>query len=94
MSVLAPKSVNEIKSKIQFKPESRMDSFTDQFNRIFMANMVIIFSMLLSLVWLTDALTCAIPKTSEMDKGYVHQACWIQGIKFLDILLASIINEC
>lgn len=94
MSKLDPKFVNETKGNMQFKPESRMDSFTDQFNRIFMLNMVISFSVVLSLVWFTDTLTCTIPKTSQIDKGYVHQACWIQGMKFLDILLVSIINEC
>ena len=93
MSVLAPKSANEIKDKMQFKPDSRMDSFTDQFNRTFMANMVVTFSMVFSLVWFTDTLTCTIPKTSEIDKGYVHQSCWIQGIKFLDILPVLIITR-
>jgi len=68
-----------IKGLLQIKFKSRHDSYTDQFNRIFMVKMAMISSMILGLNWFKDTITCIIPGTAGIDKGYVHQACWIQG---------------
>jgi hypothetical protein len=68
-----------IKGLLQIKFKARHDSFTDQFNRIFMVKMAMVSSMLLGLNWFKDTITCIIPGTAGIDKGYVHQACWIQG---------------
>ena len=40
--------------------------------------MAMISSMILGLNWFKDTITCVIPGTAGIDKGYVHQACWIQ----------------
>lgn len=68
-----------IKGLLQIKFKARHDSFTDQYNRIFMVKMALVSSMLLGLNWFKDTITCIIPGTAGIDKGYVHQACWIQG---------------
>jgi len=68
-----------IKGLLQIKFKARHDSLTDQFNRIFMVKMAMVSSMLLGLNWFKDTMTCVIPGTAGIDKGYVHEACWIQG---------------
>ena len=70
-----------IKSLLQIKFKSRHDSYSDQYNRIFMVKMVMISSMLLGLNWFKDTIRCALPNFSGMDKAYVYQACWIQGMQ-------------
>ncbi|XP_065649982.1 innexin inx2 [Hydra vulgaris] len=62
---------------IKFKP--RHDTFTDQFNRIFMVKMAMVASFLLGLNWFKDTITCIVPASAGIDKGYVAQGCWIQG---------------
>lgn len=68
-----------IKGLLQIKFKARHDSYTDQYNRIFMVKMAMISSMLLGLNWFKDTITCVIPGTAGIAGGYVHQACWIQG---------------
>ena len=68
-----------IKGLLQFKIKSRHDSFTDQFNRIFMVKMAMVSTMLLGLNWFKDTITCIVPGVHGIDKGFVNEACWIQG---------------
>ena len=72
-----------IKSLLQIKFKNRHDNYTDQYNRIFMVKMAMISSMLLGLNWFKDTIRCTVPNFAGADKGYVHQACWIQGMQFL-----------
>ena len=70
-----------IKSLLQVKFKARHDTYTDQFNRILMVKMAMISSMLLGLNWFKDTISCIVPSIDKggIDKGYVAQACWIQG---------------
>ena len=68
-----------LKSLLTIKFKARHDSFTDQFNRIFMVKMAMVAAFLLGLNWFKDTITCIVPATAGIDKGYVAQACWIQG---------------
>ena len=72
-----------IKSLLKIKFKARHDNCTDQYNRIFMVKMAMISSMLLGLNWFKDTIKCVVPNFAGTDKGYVHQACWIQGMQFL-----------
>ena len=72
-----------IKSLLKIKFKARHDNYTDQYNRIFMVKMAMISSMLLGLNWFKDTIKCTIPNFAGIDKGYVHQACWIQGMQCL-----------
>ena len=44
--------------------------------------MALISSMILGLDWFKGTIWCIVPYFSGLDKGYVDQACWIQGMKF------------
>lgn len=68
-----------IKSLLTIKAKTRHDTYTDQFNRIFMVKMSMVASLMLGLNWLKDTITCIIPGTAGISGSYVHQACWIQG---------------
>ena len=72
-----------IKSLLKIKFKARHDNYTDQYNRIFMVKMAMISSMLLGLNWFKDTIKCTVPNFAGIDKGYVHQACWIQGMQCL-----------
>ena len=72
-----------IKSLLKIKFKARHDNYTDQYNRIFMVKMAMISSMLLGLNWFKDTIKCTIPNFAGIEKGYVHQACWIQGMQCL-----------
>lgn len=68
-----------VKSLLQIKVKPRYDSYSDQFHRVAMVKVLMASSMLLGLNWFKDTITCIVPGTAEMDRGYVQQACWIQG---------------
>jgi len=70
----------EIKKLLQIKFKHRQDSVTDQYSRIFMVKMMLIFGMLTGINWFKDDITCIIPKTAGLDGKFVNQACWIQGL--------------
>ena len=93
MPLFAEKPFEAIRDLLKIKFKSRIDTFTDQYNRIFMVKITVICSMVLGLNWFNDTLTCTIPSTSEMDKVYVNQACWVQGIQFLESFLVLMIND-
>ena len=78
-----------IKSLLKIKFKARHDNYTDQYNRIFMVKMAMISSMILGLNWFKDTITCIIPGTAGIDKGYVNQACWIQGTVLVFFYLFS-----
>jgi len=69
-----------VKSLLQIKVKPRYDSYSDQFHRVAMVKVLMASSMLLGLNWFKDTITCIVPGTAEMDRGYVQQACWIQGV--------------
>ena len=69
-----------IKSLLQIKFKNRHDNYADQYSRIFMVKMAMISSMLLGLNWFKDTIRCTVPNFAQLDKGYIHQACWIQGM--------------
>ena len=72
-----------IKKLLQLKFKKRHDSLTDQYNRIFMVKMFMISSMILGLNWFKGTFRCIVPKFSGLDKGYIHQVCWLQGMLFI-----------
>lgn len=71
-----------IRNLLHIKFKKRHDSLTDQYNRIFMMKMALISSMILGLNWFKGTIWCIVPYFSGLDKGYVDQACWIQGMQF------------
>ena len=70
-----------IKDVLSIKIKPRYDSYTDQFSRIFMAKMFIISSLIMSVDFFSDKVSCIVPNTAtnHLSSEFVHSACWIQG---------------
>lgn len=70
-----------IKEILSIKLKQRHDSITDQFNRILMVKMLVIFSIVTSMEFFSDKVTCMFIMTQDtyMTEEFVHSACWIRG---------------
>ena len=68
-----------LKDILTIKIKSRHDSYSDQFNRIFMTKMYLLASVLMGIDYFHDSVSCIVPSRSEMDSNFVHSACWIAG---------------
>lgn len=69
----------DVKDILNIKLKSRIDSYTDQFHRIFLSKMAMLASFLLAINWLNDTMSCIIPEHHEINSGFITHACWIQG---------------
>ena len=56
--------------------------------------MAMISSMLLGLNWFKDTIRCTVPTFAQIDKGYIHQACWIQGMCIYVVFLPTDFSKC
>ena len=79
MSIVA----GSIKEMISIKIKSRDDGMTDQYHRIFMAKMCIIFAALVGVNYFNDKVSCIIANTNGMSDSFVGTTCWIHGKFFL-----------
>ena len=70
-------SIKQILS-IQIKP--RIDSYTDQYSRIFMVKLSMVGALLVGLNWYSDKITCVQPGALGVSEVFVGQACWINGL--------------
>ena len=68
-----------ISALVAIKIKKRHDTFTDQFNRIFMVKMTILFSAFIGFNYFQDEVSCIVANANGMDAGFVGSACWIQG---------------
>ena len=68
-----------LKDILTIKIKPRHDSYSDQFNRIFMTKMYLLASVLIGIDYFHDSVSCIVPSRSEMDSNFVHSACWIAG---------------
>jgi len=71
---------DSIKKLISVKFKPRQDSYTDQFNRLFMVRMFLVASLLTGLDWMTDEINCLVPKDYSISKSFVSNACWMNGV--------------
>ncbi|XP_065655481.1 innexin inx3 isoform X2 [Hydra vulgaris] len=77
MSMIA----TSLKSLLKIKVKERNDSYTDQYNRIFMVKIMLACCIIMGISWYKDAIKCVVTSSSGMgDSGFVSQACWIQGL--------------
>lgn len=70
---------DSIKDVLSIKLKLRHDDLTDQFNRIFMAKMFIISSLVMGVDFFSDRVSCILTSESHLSRDFVHSACWIQG---------------
>ena len=68
-----------LKDILTIKIKSRHDSYSDQFNRIFMTKIYLLASVLIGIDYFHDSVSCITTQATEMDAGFVHSACWIAG---------------
>ena len=83
-----------IKSLLAIKIKARHDSYSDQFSRIFAAKMFVVASLVMGIDWLHDTVSCIIPKDANLEKGYVHSACWITGFYVYPELEKAMKSSC
>ncbi|XP_065643173.1 innexin inx3 [Hydra vulgaris] len=70
---------NSIKEIISIKIKSRNDSVTDQYQRIFMTKICIVFAALIGVNYFNDKVSCIVANTNGMSDSFVGTTCWIQG---------------
>lgn len=71
--------IGNVRDIINVKLKARHDSYTDQYNRIFMVKMMFIGTILLGLNWYHDKIKCIVPSNLGLSEGFVGDSCWIQG---------------
>ena len=72
-------------AKIKLKP--RQDGLTDQYNRILMMKLSILFSAFIGFNYFSDRVSCIVANSDDMDGDFVGAACWIQGAKLFEFRL-------
>ena len=82
-----------IKEILSIKLKHRHDSITDQFNRIVMVKMLVIFSIIMSMEFFSDKVSCIVPFEAYMGDEFVHSACWIRGFYIYKELLNRSIDS-
>lgn len=70
----------DLKDLLVIKGKSRIDTFSDQYNRLFMVRLMMICTIIMGFSWYTDSISCIVPETHNIDGGFVSAACWIQGV--------------
>ncbi|XP_057309105.1 innexin inx3-like [Hydractinia symbiolongicarpus] len=79
MSVAA----TEIKDLFKIKIKPRHDSYSDQYNRIFMVKILLACTIVFGISWYKDKFNCVVPdsqSSSEDFYSFVSTTCWVQGI--------------
>ena len=68
-----------IKDVVSINLKHRDDDYSDQFSRIFMVKILIMSSLVTSMEFFNDRMSCILPRDSAIDPGFAHSVCWIQG---------------
>ena len=71
---------------IRFRP--RHDSYSDQWNRIFMSKLFFVISIICGIEQFNDSITCVVPSNAEIDSDFVKSTCWINGFYVFPKLIA------
>ena len=71
--------IGSVRDIINVTLKTRHDSYTDQYNRIFMVKMMFVGTILLGLNWYHDKIKCIVPSNLGLSEGFVGDSCWIQG---------------
>ena len=69
-----------ISGLVEIKIKPRQDSLTDQYNRILMMKLSILFSAFIGFNYFSDRVSCIVANSDDMDGDFVGAACWIQGL--------------
>lgn len=75
MSILA----DSIEKLLSIKLKRREDGVTDQYNRIVMTKMCMLFAAVIGFNYFNDKVACIVANSDDMGGDFVGSACWIQG---------------
>jgi len=64
---------------VKVSVKTRADTFTDQFNRIFVMKICFVSAMVMSVSYFKDSMNCIVHE-EKIDTDFVASACWIQGL--------------
>ena len=70
---------DSIKDIISIKIKPRVDDYVDQFSRIFIVKMLIMATLVMSLDYFNDTMSCILSSNAKAGDGYVNSLCWIKG---------------
>lgn len=76
--------VNTLKDILSLQYKARNDSYSDQFNRIFMTKVLLMASIIMSVDYFSDKVNCMIPGNAQHSSAFFHSACWINGFYIFD----------
>jgi len=68
-----------ISGLIEIKLKPRQDGLTDQYNRILMSKISVLFSAFIGFNYFNDKVSCIVGNSEAMDGDFVGATCWIQG---------------
>ena len=76
--------IDDLKGILSIKIKPRLDSYSDQFSRVFLVKVMLIGSFITGLYWYSDKIECIIPLDDFdqpwVDSTFVSQSCWINGL--------------
>lgn len=70
---------DDLISLVKVSVKTRADTFTDQFNRIFVMRICFVSAMVMSVSYFKDSMNCIVHE-EKIDTDFVASACWIQGL--------------
>ncbi|XP_057310138.1 innexin inx2-like [Hydractinia symbiolongicarpus] len=79
----------DIKGMLSISIKSRHDSYTDQYNRMFMVKILLACSLVMGISWFQDSIHCIVPDSHKVSGDFISSACWIQGV----YVYRELINE-
>jgi len=63
----------------KIKIKAREDGLTDQYNRILMTKISVLFAAFIGFNYFSDKVACIVANSESMKGGFVGATCWIQG---------------
>ena len=70
---------DSFKDIISIKIKPRVDDYADQVSRIFIVKMLLLCTLVTSLDFFNDTMSCIRSGNAKADDGYVNSLCWIKG---------------
>lgn len=54
-------AATDLKDMLSIEIKSRPDSYSDQYNRLFMLKLLLVCSLIMGISWFTDSINCIVP---------------------------------
>ena len=70
---------DSFKDIVSIKIKPRVDDYADQFSRIFIVKMLLLATIVTSVDYFNDTMSCILSGNAKAGDGYVNSLCWIKG---------------